>query len=377
MIMAGGKGERLHPLTRERSKPSVPFGGRYRIIDFVLSNLVNSGLFSMYVLVQYRSQSLIEHLRMAWRTTGILSDAFIAVVPPQMRTGEAWYRGTADAVLQNLHLIDDFNPDVVAVFGADHIYRMDISQMVAFHLESGAEVTMAARPVRLEQASAFGVLGVDRQNRVVDWAEKPAVPTRHAGRSHASPRVDGQLHLHPPSAGRRPAPRRPPQHRPRFRPLHHSRDRGHRQGVRLRLPGKRGARGEALRGAGLLARRGHHRELLGIAHGLPGRVAALRPGQPPVAHPGGCPPRPARPLHRRRRRQLAHRGGIAHQARHHSQLDPRPQRVGERGRAHRGLHRHGLHLGGQGRPTSGGPSSIATTSSRPIARSGAIPGRIA
>jgi glucose-1-phosphate adenylyltransferase len=177
MIMAGGKGERLHPLTRERSKPSVPFGGRYRIIDFVLSNMVNSGLFSMYVLVQYRSQSLIEHLRMAWRTTGILSDAFIAVVPPQMRTGEAWYRGTADAVLQNLHLIDDFNPDVVAVFGADHIYRMDIGQMVAFHLESGAEVTMAARPVQLEQASAFGVLGVDRQNRVVDWAEKPAVPS--------------------------------------------------------------------------------------------------------------------------------------------------------------------------------------------------------
>jgi glucose-1-phosphate adenylyltransferase len=177
MIMAGGKGERLHPLTRERSKPSVPFGGRYRIIDFVLSNLVNSGLFSMYVLVQYRSQSLIEHLRMAWRTTGILSDAFIAVVPPQMRTGEAWYRGTADAVLQNLHLIDDFNPDVVAVFGADHIYRMDIGQMVAFHLESGAEVTVAARPVRLEQASAFGVLGVDRQHRVVEWAEKPKVPT--------------------------------------------------------------------------------------------------------------------------------------------------------------------------------------------------------
>jgi glucose-1-phosphate adenylyltransferase len=177
MIMAGGKGERLHPLTRERSKPSVPFGGRYRIIDFVLSNLVNSGLFSMYVLVQYRSQSLIEHLRMAWRTTGILADAFIAVVPPQMRAGEAWYRGTADAVLQNLHLIDDFNPDVVAVFGADHIYRMDIGQMLTFHLESGAEATVAARPARLEQASAFGVLGIDRQHRVVDWTEKPATPS--------------------------------------------------------------------------------------------------------------------------------------------------------------------------------------------------------
>jgi glucose-1-phosphate adenylyltransferase len=177
MIMAGGKGERLHPLTRERSKPSVPFGGRYRIIDFVLSNLVNSGLFSMYVLVQYRSQSLIEHLRVAWRMTGILSDAFIAVVPPQMRAGEAWYRGTADAVLQNLHLIDDFNPDLVAVFGADHIYRIDISQMLTFHQASGAEVTVAARPVRLEQASSFGVLSIDRQHRVVEWAEKPRVPS--------------------------------------------------------------------------------------------------------------------------------------------------------------------------------------------------------
>ena len=114
---------------------------------------------------------------MAWRTTGILADAFIAVVPPQQRAGESWYRGTADAVLQNLHLVDDFAPDTVAVFGADHIYRMDISQMLAFHLESGADVTVAARPVRLEQASAFGVLGVDRQHRVVAWEEKPAAPS--------------------------------------------------------------------------------------------------------------------------------------------------------------------------------------------------------
>jgi glucose-1-phosphate adenylyltransferase len=181
MIMAGGRGERLFPLTRERSKPAVPFGGRYRIVDFVISNAVNSGFFSMYVLVQYRSQSLIEHLRMAWRTTGILADAFIAVVPPQQRAGEMWYRGTADAVLQNLHLVDDFAPDAVAVFGADHIYRMDISQMLAFHLESGADATVAARPVRLEQASSFGVLGVDQQHRVVAWEEKPAVPTAMPG----------------------------------------------------------------------------------------------------------------------------------------------------------------------------------------------------
>ena len=181
MIMAGGKGERLHPLTRERSKPAVPFGGRYRIIDFVLSNLMNSGVYSLYVLVQYRSQSLIEHVRLAWRTSGILPHAFVTIVPPQMRTGDAWYRGTADAVLQNLNLIDDFQPDVIAVFGADHIYRMDVSQMVDAHRESGADVTVAARPVRIEDASSFGVLGVDSSGRVTEWAEKPKAPRAMPG----------------------------------------------------------------------------------------------------------------------------------------------------------------------------------------------------
>jgi glucose-1-phosphate adenylyltransferase len=176
MIMAGGKGERLHPLTRERSKAAVPFGGRHRIIDFVLSNFVNSGLLALYVLVQYRSQSLIEHVRLAWRTSGILSDAFVTIVPPQMRAGEMWYRGTADAVLQNLNLVDDFSPDVIAVFGADHIYRMDVNQMLAFHQESGAHVTVAARPVRIDEASQFGVLGVDPSGRITDWAEKPKRP---------------------------------------------------------------------------------------------------------------------------------------------------------------------------------------------------------
>src|SRR6266849_4750842 len=176
MIMAGGRGERLHPLTRERSKPAVPFGGRYRIIDFVLSNFVNSDLLSLYILVQYKSQSLIEHVRLAWRTTGIIGDYFVTVVPPQMRTGAAWYRGTADAVLQNLNLIDDFNPDVIAIFGADHIYRMDVTQMLMFHRESGAEVTVAARPVPLAEASQFGVLGVDRSGRVVEFQEKPEQP---------------------------------------------------------------------------------------------------------------------------------------------------------------------------------------------------------
>jgi glucose-1-phosphate adenylyltransferase len=176
MIMAGGKGERLHPLTRDRSKPAVPFAGRYRIVDFVLSSFVNSDVLSLYILVQYKSQSLIEHVRLAWRTTGIVADYFVTVVPPQMRFGPAWYRGTADAVLQNLNVIDDFNPDVVAIFGADHIYRMDVNQMLAFHQESGADVTVAARPVPRADAAAFGVLSVDPHGRVVDFVEKPKQP---------------------------------------------------------------------------------------------------------------------------------------------------------------------------------------------------------
>jgi glucose-1-phosphate adenylyltransferase len=181
MVMAGGKGERLHPLTRDRSKPAVPFGGRYRIVDFVLSNFVNSDVLSIYILVQYKSQSLIEHVRLAWRTSGIVSDYFVTVVPPQMRTGPAWYRGTADAVLQNLNLIDDFNPDLVAIFGSDHIYRMDVNQMLAFHAETGAEVTVAARPVPLAEASSYGVLAVDISGRVVDFQEKPAKPSAMPG----------------------------------------------------------------------------------------------------------------------------------------------------------------------------------------------------
>lgn len=176
MILAGGKGQRLHPLTRDRTKPAVPFGGRYRIIDFVLSNFVNSGILSLYVLVQYKAQSLIEHLRMAWRAGGLSPDHFVAAVPPQMRLGEMWYRGSADAVLQNLNLIDDFQPDLVAVFGADHIYRMDVNQMVAFHREAGADVTVAARRVPLAEASELGVLEVDETGRVVAFAEKPASP---------------------------------------------------------------------------------------------------------------------------------------------------------------------------------------------------------
>ena len=175
LILAGGKGERLYPLTRERGKPAVPFGGKYRIADFVLSNFVNSGIYALYVLVQYKAQSLIDHVRNAWRLGG-LPDQFVLVVPPQMRWGETWYQGTADAVYQNLNLLLDFAPDLVAIFGADHIYRMDIGQMLAFHQAQRADVTVAALPVPVERASGFGVMVTEPDGRLVGFEEKPASP---------------------------------------------------------------------------------------------------------------------------------------------------------------------------------------------------------
>jgi glucose-1-phosphate adenylyltransferase len=179
MIMAGGKGERLMPLTESRSKPAVPFAGKYRIVDFVLSNFLNSGIHSMYVLVQYRSQSLIEHLRRAWRIGGLIKQNFITVVPPQMKARGGWYEGTADAVYQNLNLIRDFAPDLVAVFGADHVYRMDISPMIRFHLNSLADVTVSALPVPVHAAHGFGIIEVSQgqeKDRVIGFEEKPKHP---------------------------------------------------------------------------------------------------------------------------------------------------------------------------------------------------------
>ncbi len=180
-VLAGGKGERLFPLTSFRSKPSVPFGGRYRIVDFVLSNLVNSHIHSIYLLVQYKSQSLIEHIRQNWVFSSPVKDQFIAVVPPQMRMGPEWFQGTADAVFQNLDLIRYFNPQLVIIFGADHIYRMDIRQMIDFHLAKKADVTVAARPVPIGAASAFGVIATDEENRITGFQEKPKKPAAMPG----------------------------------------------------------------------------------------------------------------------------------------------------------------------------------------------------
>jgi glucose-1-phosphate adenylyltransferase len=179
--MAGGEGTRLYPLTRDRAKPAVPFGGKYRIVDFVLSNFVNSEIYAIYVLVQFKSQSLIEHLNAGWQVGGFLPDHFISAVPAQKRRGESWYEGSADAVYQNLHLITNFDPDLVAVFGADHIYRMDLRQMMAFHQQREAQVTIAAFPVPVEEGSAFGILQVDQFGRVIGFQEKPAQPTPMPG----------------------------------------------------------------------------------------------------------------------------------------------------------------------------------------------------
>lgn len=181
-ILAGGKGERLFPLTVERSKPAVPFGGRYRIVDFVLSNFVNSNIFSIYLLVQYKAQSLIEHIRENWVLSPILTEHFVTVVPPQMRMGPEWFQGTADAVYQNLNVIRYHNPGLVAIFGADHIYRMDIRQMVDFHLRSGAHVSVATIPVPLKDASAFGIVRCNKEGKIEGFLEKPKNPESMPGR---------------------------------------------------------------------------------------------------------------------------------------------------------------------------------------------------
>ena len=156
MILAGGEGSRLYPLTQQRAKPAVPFGGKYLLIDFALSNFINSRIFSIYVLTQFKSQSLTEHLQESWRFSSTLRDHFILPVPAQKRTGDSWYRGTADAIYQNINLIEDSDFDIIAIFGADHIYRMDLQQMIGFHVRKRADVTISALPVYPKDASSLG-----------------------------------------------------------------------------------------------------------------------------------------------------------------------------------------------------------------------------
>jgi glucose-1-phosphate adenylyltransferase len=174
-VLAGGRGTRLFPLTKHRAKPAVPFGGKYRIIDFVLSNFINSGICSIYVLIQFESQALLRHLRTGWQFSGLLTNQFIIPVPAQMRIGdERWYRGTADAIYQNIDLIEGGDDHLIAIFGADHVYRMNVREMISFHERSNAAVTVAAIPVPYQLAAGFGVLEVAADGAILGFHEKKA-----------------------------------------------------------------------------------------------------------------------------------------------------------------------------------------------------------
>ncbi|MEU4316160.1 glucose-1-phosphate adenylyltransferase [Nocardia sp. NPDC024068] len=175
IVLAGGEGKRLFPLTADRAKPAVPFGGAYRLIDFVLSNLVNAGFLRLCVLTQYKSHSLDRHISQTWRLSGFAGE-YITPVPAQQRLGPRWYTGSADAIMQSLNLIYDEDPDYIVVFGADHVYRMDPEQMVAHHIDSGAGVTVAGIRVPRSAAGAFGCIDSDESGRIVGFLEKPAHP---------------------------------------------------------------------------------------------------------------------------------------------------------------------------------------------------------
>lgn len=175
LVLAGGEGKRLFPLTEDRAKPAVPFGGSYRLIDFVLSNLVNAGYLKIAVLTQYKSHSLDRHISQAWNLSGPIPQ-YIASVPAQQRRGKRWYMGSADAILQSLNLIYDENPDYVIVYGADHVYRMDPSQMVKEHIATGLECSVAGIRVPREEATAFGCIQADGMGTITEFLEKPENP---------------------------------------------------------------------------------------------------------------------------------------------------------------------------------------------------------
>jgi len=183
MVLAGGKGERLSPLTENTPKPCIPFGGKYKIIDFVLSNLFNSGMKKVYILTQYRAHSLNKHIQESWSGWAGLGDFFDTISPETSSEGEEWFKGTADAIFQFLRLIETSNADYVAIFGGDHIYKMDISQMLAYHVYNKADMTLAALELPVQEARRFGIFSVDEDYRVTDFTEKPDNPVTIPGRT--------------------------------------------------------------------------------------------------------------------------------------------------------------------------------------------------
>ena len=209
IVLAGGEGKRLMPLTLDRAKPAVPFGGHYRLIDFVLSNLANAGLLKIVVLTQYKSHSLDLHISRTWRMSTLLGN-YVAAVPAQMRRGPQWFSGSADAVFQNLNIIGDERPDYILVFGADHIYRMDPRQMLEQHIATGAGVTVAGIRVPLAEANQFGVIEPEAGEPHPHLPREARVGGGPARRPRPGVRVDGQLHLHDPTSSSTPSTRTPP-----------------------------------------------------------------------------------------------------------------------------------------------------------------------
>ena len=186
MIMAGGRGSRLGPLTEIRAKPATPFGGKFRIIDFPLSNCVNSGIRQIFVLTQYKAQSLIQHIHRGWGYLRGEFGEFIQTVPAQQQVDESWYKGTADSIYQNLDLIREHSPDQVLILAGDHIYKMDYGPMIAFHTENNADITVGVIQVPLHEATGFGVMTIDDEHRVIRFDEKPVNPQAVPGNPEAA-----------------------------------------------------------------------------------------------------------------------------------------------------------------------------------------------
>ena len=178
MILAGGEGKRLYPLTRDRAKPAVPFGGRYRIIDFVINNFINSGFYKLKILTQYKSDSLNKHIARGWPLSPIINQ-YVDLVPAQMRIDGHWYQGTADAVYQNLHHIKDEDCEYICVFGGDHIYKMNVAQMLDYHKKNEADLTISAIPIPIEDADEYGIIEVDENWRLTAFVEKPKTKPKH------------------------------------------------------------------------------------------------------------------------------------------------------------------------------------------------------
>ena len=186
IILAGGQGERLYPLTMDRAKPAVPFGGIYRIIDFTLSNCLNSGLRKIVVLTQYKSFSLDKHLRLGWNIFNSELNEYIEQIPPQQRISDQWYQGTADAVYQNIYTLEKEQPEMVLILSGDHIYKMDYRNMILFHLENKADLTVACMEVPLNEGKRFGVINTNEENRIVGFHEKPSEPIPSSNHSGAT-----------------------------------------------------------------------------------------------------------------------------------------------------------------------------------------------